>query len=196
MITSTAGFVLVGGRSSRFGRDKALLDWGGRPLVLHIAEQVREAAGSVTLVGTPERYGHLGLTVLPDRGPPQCGPLGGLLAALDHTTADWNLVVACDMPRLTPDFLAGLLEEAAARDHDVLLPQDSQGRPEPLCAVYHRRCRAAIEAALSAGVRKMTDAFAAVRVSPLAGLDDRVFANLNRPGDLASAEPWKESAQK
>ena len=178
----TAGYVLTGGRSSRFGSDKALLDWHGRPLVLHVAERVRLAAGSVTLVGAPERYAHLGLDVIPD-AVTGAGPLGGVVTALAHTTASWNLVTACDMPGLTAAFLVGLLECASATDADILLPHDSEGRPEPLCAVYHARCRPALESALGAGIRKMTDAFTELRVVAVRVLDPALLANVNTPGD-------------
>src|SRR5882672_6033560 len=99
----TAGFVLTGGRSSRMGRDKALLPVagsgpaGGLSLVERTAELVRGAAGSVILIGMPERYAHLGLPVVADIVE-DCGPMGGLLTALHVTHADSNLIVACDMP--------------------------------------------------------------------------------------------------
>jgi molybdopterin-guanine dinucleotide biosynthesis protein A len=181
---STAGYVLVGGRSSRFGADKALLDWHGRPLALHVAREVQEAAGVVTLVGAPERYAHLGLAVILDPVSGH-GPLAGLQAALEHTSADWNLVVACDMPNLTAPFLRSLLETAAGRDPDLLLPRDAAGRAEPLCAVYHRRCLPAIQAAIRQDIHKMTDAFASLRVLWWPVADPRIFANLNTPADRA-----------
>ena len=63
---SRAGFVLAGGRSSRMGRDKALLPLDGHTLVDHIAGLVQRAAGNVTLIGPPERYATLGYPVIPD----------------------------------------------------------------------------------------------------------------------------------
>ncbi len=179
----TAGYVLTGGRSSRFGSDKALLDWHGRPLVLHVAEQVRLAAGGVTLVGAPERYGHLGLEVIAD-SLTGAGPLAGVVAALTHTDAAWNLITACDMPGLTTAFLGGLLEAAAAHDPDIVLPHDPRGRPEPLCAVYHARCRPTLAAALGCGIRKMTEAFGSLRVFGLRVEDAALLANVNTPADL------------
>ena len=192
MTPATAGFILVGGRSSRFGVDKALLDWHGRPLVLHVAEQVRQAAGSVTLVGAPERYSHLGLPVIPDPVS-GFGPLAGLAALLDHSTAAFNLVVACDMPNLTAAFLAGLLHAAAASDPDILLPHAPSGLPEPLCAVYSLRCRPAIHDAVARGVHKMTDAFAGLHVLSHPVADATIFANLNTPADLPLPPPRRVS---
>ena len=154
-----AGFVLVGGKSSRMGRDKALLPFHGTTLVEHVAEQVRRAAGSVTLVGAPERYHRLGLPVIADRTE-GCGPLAGIQAALECTEADWNLVVACDMPSVTADFLATLFEQAECCGGCCLLPVPPSGLPEPLCAVYHRDCLATVTRALQARVLKITDALA------------------------------------
>src|ERR1700730_18212286 len=94
---TSAGFVLCGGRSSRMGRDKGLLPIDGRALVERTAERVRAAAGSVTLIGSPERYAHLGLPVAPDLIP-DCGPIGGLYTALKMTHAEWDLLVARAIP--------------------------------------------------------------------------------------------------
>ena len=75
------GFVLVGGKSSRMGRDKALLPWNGRTFAEHAAGIVAEACGSAALVGDPSLYGSFGYRVFADRFP-GCGPIGGVLTAL------------------------------------------------------------------------------------------------------------------
>jgi molybdopterin-guanine dinucleotide biosynthesis protein A len=146
---SRAGFVLVGGASARMGRDKALLPFRGRALVDHVARQVAEAAGSVVLVGHPERYAHLPYALIADEYPGR-GPLAGIHAALGASRADWNLVVACDMPGLTAPFLRQLLARAEAGAADCVAARSPAGLPEPLCAVYHRRCRDSLAAWLEA----------------------------------------------
>src|ERR1700722_18265791 len=104
-----SGFVLAGGASRRMGQDKALLPLGSRTMVERIADEVRSAAGNVTIIGPIERYAHLGFPVVPDKVE-NCGPIGGLYTALSITKADWNLVVACDMPHVTAVFLTQLIE--------------------------------------------------------------------------------------
>ncbi len=135
----SAGFVLVGGHSSRMGQDKALLFWQAQPLVAQIAQSVLEAAGSVTLVGAPDRYEGLNFPRLSDVYAEQ-GPLGGVEAALGSTRArELNLVVACDLPDLaglgTP-LLQSLLAEAERSNRLCIAAEDPDGRVHPLCAVY------------------------------------------------------------
>ena len=145
---SRAGYVLVGGRSSRMGRDKALLPFRGVPLAQFVARTVASAATQAVLVGDPSRYAAFGYPVIPDRFPGE-GPLGGILTALHHTSADWSLVVACDMPELSAEFLGRLLEAAEHSGAEALIPVGPSGQPEPLCAVYHRNARPAIEMAFA-----------------------------------------------
>ena len=186
MVTA-AGFVLAGGRSSRMGRDKALLPWQGSTLLEAAAAKVRQAAGNVTILGPPQLYGRLGFPVLADRVP-DCGPLGGLDAALATTEADWNLLVACDMPALTADLLTRLLAAASRCGADALVPQITQEddiRWEPLCAVYHHRLAAATESALRLKCFKMQDFVSEIGACPWPAPEPALFANWNRPHDLA-----------
>lgn len=179
-----AGFVLAGGSSSRMGRDKAGLPFRGRKLIEHIAAAVAEAAGSVTLIGPPERYRELGFPVVPDRRP-GLGPLGGIHTALSVSTAAWNLIAACDLPAISVDFLRDLKIAAEASEGDCLIPAGPSGRLEPLCAAYHSRCREAIGAALERGVRKVTDGLAGLRISTWNVRESSWFQNVNTPEEWA-----------
>ena len=188
-----AGYVLVGGKSSRLGIDKALLEFEGAPLVARVANVVRVAAGRVTIVGSPEKYGHLGLRVIPDPVA-DFGPLAGLLAALEDSESAWNLVTACDMPYLDTAFLDFLFEEAQAAGTDVLLPIDAEGNPEPLCAVYSLEARSTIRGHVEQGVHKITRAFEGLKVHNLSpgqyasfNPDGRIFTNLNTLADVRAA---------
>ncbi len=180
---SRAGFVLVGGRSTRMGRDKALLPFAGSTLAARVAAQVASAAGCVTLVG-PMSYGRLGFSVTPDIFPGE-GPLGGILTALQVTTADWNLVVACDMPAVSAGFLRELLAAAENLDADALVPASPGGRLEPLCAVYHRRSRQVLNHAFANGVRKIATALESVHMMRFPVAELAPFQNVNTPEDWA-----------
>jgi molybdopterin-guanine dinucleotide biosynthesis protein A len=173
------GFVLTGGRSSRMGRDKALLPLDGSTLLEQIAARVRAAAGCVTLIGSPERYSSLGLPVAADLIE-DCGPIGGVYTALQISSAPWNLIVACDMPAVTTDFLAGLLQAAGNSGAECFVPETGSGR-HPLCAVYHRRALAALQYAIDHKSFKMHDLLRSLRTVAWPAADASLLENVNTP---------------
>ena len=177
-----AGFVLVGGKSSRMGCNKALMSFRKRPLAEQVAEQLRIVTNDVRLIGQVDTYGPLGYPVVEDlfKG---CGPLGGIHAALSATRAQWNLVVACDMPEVTAEFLRLLIARAEAGSADAVIPAGPDGRPEPLCAAYHRGSLPEITNALEAGTFKVMSGLSRLKVDAWRVPDARYFHNLNTPQD-------------
>jgi molybdenum cofactor guanylyltransferase len=166
------------------GRDKALLPFRGEPLASSIARAVEAAAGSAALIGDAALLGNLGYRVVPDRFPGE-GPLGGVITALLDTSADWNLLVACDMPELTAAFLRSLLDAAQQWEADVLMPAGPSGLPEPLCAVYRRSAAGALEQAFAGGIRKITAAFTGLRTVRIPVPEWKPLLNVNTPEDWA-----------
>lgn len=191
---AAGGFVLVGGGSSRMGRDKALLELAGQRVVWRVVERLRLAVVEVSLVGAPERYAHLGVPTLADRQPNR-GPLGGIVTALAVSRHDWNLVVACDLPYLETRFLEFLLEQATASpEADAVVPQ-TRDNWQPLSAAYHRRCLPAFERVLAEGNPKIARAFSEVRVRAITAEElerfaftERMFKNMNTPEDYQEAQ--------
>jgi molybdopterin-guanine dinucleotide biosynthesis protein A len=173
---ATAGFVLAGGRSTRMGRDKALLPLDGEPMLVRIARRVEAAAGSATVIGPPDRYEHLGFEVVPDRMP-EAGPLAGIDTALSLNRAAWNLILACDLPLASGEILDELLDRASRTAALCVIPRSD--RPEPLCAAYSIAAAPAIRTALESGVRKVTEALAGLAVEWYPVRHDRAFTNLN-----------------
>jgi molybdopterin-guanine dinucleotide biosynthesis protein A len=160
------------------GRDKALLPFHGSTLAEWIASQVAEAAGSATLVGNTA----LGIADLY----PGEGPLGGILTALEHSRSEWNLIVACDMPRVEAAFLRGLLDAARESGADALLPCGPSGLVEPLCAVYRGRALESLRPRFDAGTRKVTAGLEGLAVVTLEIAEVALFQNLNTPEDWAA----------
>ncbi|HXN63828.1 MAG TPA: molybdenum cofactor guanylyltransferase [Candidatus Acidoferrales bacterium] len=186
------GFVLVGGKSSRMGRDKALLEVAGRPLVARMADLLAPIVSRVTLVGNPQHYAQFGLPVAADSWPGE-GPLGGMVTALDAARAPWCVIVACDLPFLTADWLRFLCERATGlgeeSDVDAIVPESTRGL-EPLCAVYRKACAKPLRAAFERGIRKVTDALAELKLERIAETEWRAFSpdgslfrNINTPED-------------
>jgi len=201
---SAAGFVLVGGRSRRMGRDKALLELEGKPMFLRIAElvqpQVKEfmllgsAAGSATgsAAGSAERYARFGIPVVEDQYPAM-GPLGALCTGLKISSCDWNLFFACDLPHLRRRIVAMLLERARHTSAEAVVPR-VRDRWQPLCAAYHRSCLPAMEAAIHRGhdlsIRGLLPLLRVEVLSPDSSDDlrawEEMFANTN------TASEWEK----
>jgi molybdopterin-guanine dinucleotide biosynthesis protein A len=184
-----AAYILAAGKSSRMGKDKALLDFGGTPLILHIASLAEPLTGAPVIVGPPDRYANLNLRVIPD-DEPGIGPLGGIATALRDSREPWNLILGCDLPLLTSEWLAYLIDRALVSAADAIVPQSAAGA-EPLCAMYRKSCEASIAKAIARGVRKVTGWIAALKVERIephewkafdaSGL---LFRNLNSLKDI------------
>src|SRR6202011_1513726 len=137
------GYVLAGGASSRFGRDKALVRFGAIPLLLRIVKLAQGCTSEVAVVADAQKYADLdgNLEIIEDRWPGE-GPLGGIITGLQRSAAtnhpaEWNLILSCDMPFLTAEWLKFLVDRARASppEIEIILPHSAHG-PEPLCACY------------------------------------------------------------
>jgi len=175
--------VLAGGRSRRMGRDKSLVQVGGKPLIAHIVDQLRPHFDELLVSASdPARYAFLDLPIVPDRVPDQ-GPLMGIASALAAAHHDRVFVTACDIPEVDVDLMTTLLRRA--RHHDGAVPRSGEGLFEPLFAVYRKPFSTTADAVLAAGQRRVHAAFdrcdiAMVDLDP--GADP---INLNTPEDLA-----------
>jgi molybdenum cofactor guanylyltransferase len=187
-----AGFILAGGESTRMGRDKAALELGGEPMLERTARLLASVAGPPAVIGNFSGHDSFGLRVFGDDWP-GAGPLGGISTALRVSSAPWNLVVACDLPYLTKAWLDFLVARALVSQGDAVIPANMRGA-EPLCAVYHKRCEAAIRAALERGTRKVTDGLKDLLVELIDPFewkgfdsDGLLFKNMNSPEDYQEA---------
>ena len=201
-----SAFILSGGASSRMGKAKGLLEFGGQLLILRIARMLEPLVSAVTAVGSAERYAGLGLHVIEDQqfgsseeGSRTAGPLAGIASALTATRTDWNLILACDLPYLTAEWVDWLLARATVSTQQIIMPHTAGGL-EPLAAVYRRECAEPIIAALYRGVRKVTDAteqfgieFVTERDWRHIDPDGRVLRNMNAPEDYEEARRWLEA---
>lgn len=186
------GFALAGGASSRMGRDKALLEIGGVPLLVRTARLLEPRVAEVTVIGPPARYASLDLRVLPDDSP-GLGPLGGLATALRVCSCEWSLVVGCDLPYLSGEWLDWLIARALNSPADAVVPETARGL-EPLCAMYRARCAPAVASAIARGVRKVSDALNRLALDKVAVAEWQkidpeggIFKNMNTPGDYDHA---------
>lgn len=186
------GFILVGGASQRMGRDKALLDFGGQPMLERIGRELSAIASAVSLVGARRIYPSF--ESVPDVHQ-QWGALGGIHAALTAAKTDWAAVVACDLPFVTTQLFARLAT-FMNNTSDAVVPIQADGRPQPVCALYRRTtCLPAIEELVAAGEHTPRALLASVRTRHVEFVElrdlpgaENFFFNVNTQEDLKKAQ--------
>jgi molybdopterin-guanine dinucleotide biosynthesis protein A len=190
-----AAAVLAGGKASRLGRNKALLEIEGRTILDRINEVLLEIFPSILLVVQDVEN-----SPCPDCGPrvevvadllPEKGPLGGIYTALEYSTAPYVFVMACDMPYPSRRLISCLLTEARGRE--AVVPRKGE-YIEPLFAVYNRDIRGRIHAKLKQNRLKIYELIRELDVRYLdeeeiaaCDPDSRSFFNINTPQDLEQA---------
>lgn len=191
------GFILVGGQSSRMGSDKSRLVFGQQTSVERIAAALQPLVRTVRLVGS-RGLDPTGLENVPDTHE-RWGALGGIQAALAACGSEWALIAACDLPLVSSELFARLwsvAQQTRAAAFDAVVPIQSDGRPQPLSALYRREpCLEAVEALILAGEHKPRVLLAGVRtrwvnfaeLSDLPGAED-LFLNVNTPSDHERAK--------
>ena len=184
----------AGGQSRRMGRDKALVELDGRPMLEHVIKRVSGLGQAQTLLVSNDHAAHarFGLPMVRD-SLPDAGSLGGIYTALVHSQCDHALVVACDMPFLSPALLRYMLALREEGGYDVIVPR-VDGYPQGLHAVYSQACIAPIRAQIGAGRLRVIGFYDQVRVRYMdedewRPLDPtgRALNNINTPEELAAA---------
>ncbi len=148
MASDCAGFVLAGGQSSRMGRDKALVELAGRPLVTYGLETLRAVGISAAIAGARSDLGGYA-PVVPDAEADR-GPLSGICAALQSTVAKWLVFVSVDLPLLPASLLAYMLLHARIAENAVTMVAVN-GFPQTFPAVVRRDTLAALQSELQTG---------------------------------------------
>ena len=198
-----SAFILTGGTSSRMSQPKGLLEFGGQPLIVRTARLVEPLVSVVRAVGALKPYASLGLQVIEDlefssrsESGRTAGPLAGIATALTASQTEWSLILACDLPYLSAEWLEWLLARAVGSEPQIVMPRTTGG-PEPLAAVYRRECGPPTITALRQGVRKVTDAMKQFRIKFVTERDwrqidpdGRVLRNMNTPKDYEEARRW------
>ena len=190
----SSGIILAGGRSRRFGTDKALLELDGHTLIERAVSVLRPITDEIIVVtDAMDRFARLVAEVrFVADALPRPSALVGIYSGLLAARQGYSLVVACDMPFLNPRLLRYMVEQSAGCD--VVIPRHSRGI-EALHAVYSRSCIGPIEALLLQGDLTISHFFPAVRVCYV---DERIlneldpealsFFNINEQADWEFAQ--------
>ena len=188
LFKDVTGVILAGGKSSRYGANKALAKTNGIPFI----EIVIKVMGSlfkdlVLITNTPDEYAYLEISMYEDliKG---LGPIGGIYTALNSITNDAGFFVACDMPSLNPGLIRHMV--GIRDDFDVVVPEIS-GKMESLHALYTKRCLPAVRKLIDLREYQVIRFFPGVSVrhvkeNEIRRFDPELksFFNVNRPEEL------------
>ncbi len=172
-----SAFIMAGGQSKRFGRDKALFPYRGVTLIERVIGAVRTVIPRVAIIAdTADRYRFPDIPCYADIMP-GLGPAGGVYTAVRVAETGRAFVFACDMP----DLEAGLIRYmiSVSDGYDVTIPLIG-GNYEPLHAVYSRECGGPMEKSIRRGERRIVGFFDDVRVRPVTEEEIRKFADPSR----------------
>lgn len=184
------GIILAGGKSSRYGSNKALAEFRGSRLIERAVGTMKTVFRDVILVtNTPADYAFLQLPMVQDliKG---LGPIGGIYTGLSTISEATGVIVACDMPFLNEALLRHMVD--TREGFDAVIPRMGS-MIEPLHAVYTKNCLPVIKASIDAQVYQIAQCFQKLRIKymdqeELRALDPEMmsFFNINKPKDLPS----------
>jgi molybdopterin-guanine dinucleotide biosynthesis protein A len=198
---AVSAIVLAGGQSKRLGRDKALLEVQGQPLVSRTVQKLAALSDDLLVVTSdPARYAPLRLParlVADER--PGVGSLMGVYSGLRAARHTHALAVACDMPLLNLSLLRYMVP--LAEGYDVVIPRLGEFT-EPLHAIYGKSCLPFMAELLERGRRQIVAFFDRVRVryveeGEIERFDPRhlSFVNVNTPGDWEQVQELLSGSQ-
>ena len=186
------GVILAGGKSSRYGTNKAFAKINGIPLIENVIRVMRSLFQDLVLItNTPDEYAYLELPMYEDLIE-DLGPIGGIYTALNSITNDAGFFVACDMPSLNPGLIRYMV--GIRDDFDVVVPKISW-KMETLHALYSRRCLPAVKRLIDLREYQTIRFFPVVSVrhvkeNEIRRFDPelRSFFNVNRPEELGEVK--------
>ena len=190
------GIILAGGKSLRYGRNKALVEVDGMRLIERVIRVMQPLFKDLMIItNTPREYDYLQLPMHEDviKG---LGPLGGVYSGLEIISSESGFFVACDMPFLQSDLIRHMVEIKG--DFDAVVPK-VDWKIEPLHAIYTRNCLPAIKRLIDARAYQIIKFFDNIRVwyveeEEIRSFDSELksFLNVNSPGELTDSGKLKD----
>ncbi len=180
------GIILAGGKSSRFGSNKALFEYQGKKLVEYSIQTLKPLCEKILIsTNQPEKFAFTGLQTVRDTYP-DCGPIGGIHACLQQSESEHHLITGCDLPWLDTRLFAHILQ--CSPGFQVVIPSH-KGLKETMTCYYNKTSTETLEKALQEKQYKILDAIASLKilypvVDELDFYTEKLFANINYREDI------------
>lgn len=177
------GVILAGGKNSRMGSDKGLLQVGGKSIIERQIAVLQPLVKEIIIIHNGDNYTELGHQIYKDIMP-DCGPMGGIYTALMVSQTAKIFVLSCDMPFISSELVKMIIEKT--ENCEIAIPRNGE-KLEPLCAVYDQSCIETFRELLDQKALKMMDALKLFRVKELTITQEilakQPFTNINTPED-------------
>lgn len=175
--------ILAGGKSSRMGRDKALLEFDGTNFIKKISEELSGFEEKIIARGNASGIEQVDWAVVPDIYK-EIGPIGGLHAVLSTCQSDAMFFVSCDMPLLQRnlvDYLCSFMD----KETDAVISVSEDGRVHPLCGIYNKSVKDILEEQIQSGNYRMMALLDRLQVKyvKISSKEERQLSNINTPID-------------
>lgn len=181
--------ILSGGKSSRFGTDKGLVPFKGRPLIDYSLKISKQFAKDIIISANNNEYERFGFPIVPDIVK-NAGPMGGIYAALQNSKQELNLILPCDTPYIDKSLIHLLIN--SYDQEDIVIFQTEDQRYHPLLGLYHKRMLPTLKKSLEKGHYKLIDLILELqyKIIPLKAQDEnkKCFLNFNYEKDLKTHE--------
>ena len=181
--TYITGIILAGGKSSRMGKEKGLLELNGITFTEHIIETLKPVCNQIIIIANKKEYEQFGYTVYGDLVK-DCGPVAGIYTGLAHSKTNINIILSCDIPFVTTELLQFLLR--GSKNYDVTIPAYN-GKTGPLTGIYTKSCLPVFREQLDQKQLKLHQVLKHLKVRVVEVKDrfpEEVFYNIKTPDDL------------
>ena len=178
--------ILAGGNSSRMGEDKGLLDLNGIKMVEHVIKTLKEITDDIIIISNNLEYKLFALPVFSDTISGK-GPIGGLYTGLSKSNSEKNIVISCDSPFVSSNFLKKLL--SISKDFDVTVPSYNN-RIHPIIGIYNQSILETLEEQINSDELKLMMAIEKLKYQIIEfssndkDIDPKIFSNINTKEDL------------
>lgn len=186
MKKNLSAYILCGGKSSRMGEEKGLVEFQGKSFVQWILEAIFPLVSNPVLVTKNPDYQSFELEMIQDLVEDQ-GPLGGIYTALSHSTSDLVLILSCDIPKITTEVLTFLVEKSKAAPEKITFLSDGKN-DYPLIGIYPKQYLKTVEKSILNGELKLRQLVESLPHQRIVLNDGRIptVQNINTKAQLQS----------
>jgi molybdopterin-guanine dinucleotide biosynthesis protein A len=180
------GIILAGGKNTRMGQYKALVEWRGKSLINWVLDAISPLCSEIIVSSNDKVPVNPEVLIVPDRFT-DIGPAAGIESGLYHSKTNLNIIVSCDTPMVNTDFFRYMIDNHG--DFEISIPIHD-GINEPMIGIYNKSVQAKFEEAILRGQARPPSIIRSCRFqeilvsNDLNFYNDNLFLNLNSPDDL------------